>query len=306
MVNQTQSPTSNTSIRLAVRPAVSLILLACLFIFFLMATAFIMQFLVAKIPNQAGALRIGAVIQDLLVFIIPAIATAMVSTRLPARLLMIDSKPTLIMILATLAAMIVSVPAMNLLVEWNNSVEFPDSLSEVAAQMRAMEDAAEKSVEILMGGTSIGSLIISILIIGVMAGFSEELFFRGALQRILTFSTNAHVAIWLTAFIFSAFHLQFFGFFPRLLLGAFFGYLLYWSGSLWLPIAAHVFNNSIVAIVQWMRQRQLIGVDLDKVGSNPGETPDMILFIISIILTLVAIFILYHISQSVHCLSQKK
>lgn len=306
MVNQTQSPTSNTSIRLAVRPAVSLILLACLFIFFLMATAFIMQFLVSKIPNQAGALRIGAVIQDLLVFIIPAIATAMVSTRLPARLLMIDSKPTLIMILATLAAMIVSVPAMNLLVEWNNSVEFPDSLSEVAAQMRAMEDAAEKSVEILMGGTSIGSLIISILIIGVMAGFSEELFFRGALQRILTFSTNAHVAIWLTAFIFSAFHLQFFGFFPRLLLGAFFGYLLYWSGSLWLPIAAHVFNNSIVAIVQWMRQRQLIGVDLDKVGSNPGETPDMILFIISIILTLVAIFILYHISQSVHCLSQKK
>ncbi|MDE7369045.1 MAG: CPBP family intramembrane metalloprotease [Muribaculaceae bacterium] len=306
MVNQTQSPTSNTSIRLAVRPAVSLILLACLFIFFLMATAFIMQFLVSKIPNQAGALRIGAVIQDLLVFIIPAIATAMVSTRLPARLLMIDSKPTLIMILATLAAMIVSVPAMNLLVEWNNSVEFPDSLSEVAAQMRAMEDAAEKSVEILMGGTSIGSLIISILIIGVMAGFSEELFFRGALQRILSFSTNAHVAIWVTAFIFSAFHLQFFGFFPRLLLGAFFGYLLYWSGSLWLPIAAHVFNNSIVAIVQWMRQRQLIGVDLDKVGSNPGETPDMILFIISIILTLVAIFILYHISQSVHCLSQKK
>ncbi|MDE7156082.1 MAG: CPBP family intramembrane metalloprotease, partial [Muribaculaceae bacterium] len=250
--------------------------------------------------------RSGAVIHDLLVFIIPAIATAMVSTRLPARLLMIDSKPTLIMILATLAAMIVSVPAMNLLVEWNNSVEFPDSLSEVAAQMRAMEDAAEKSVEILMGGTSIGSLIISILIIGVMAGFSEELFFRGALQRILSFSTNAHVAIWVTAFIFSAFHLQFFGFFPRLLLGAFFGYLLYWSGSLWLPIAAHVFNNSIVAIVQWMRQRQLIGVDLDKVGSNPGETPDMILFIISIILTLVAIFILYHISQSVHCLSQKK
>ena len=306
MVNQTQSPTSNTSIRLAVRPAVSLILLACLFIFFLMATAFIMQFLVSKIPNQAGALRIGAVIQDLLVFIIPAIATAMVSTRLPARLLMIDSKPTLIMILATLAAMIVSVPAMNLLVEWNNSIKFPDSLSEVAAQMRAMEDAAEKSVEILMGGTSIGSLIISILIIGVMAGFSEELFFRGALQRILSFSTNAHVAIWLTAFIFSAFHLQFFGFFPRLLLGAFFGYLLYWSGSLWLPIAAHVFNNSMVAIVQWMRQRQLIGVDLDKVGSNPGETPDMILFIISIILTLVAIFILYHISQSVHCLSQKK
>ncbi|MDE6353133.1 MAG: CPBP family intramembrane metalloprotease [Muribaculaceae bacterium] len=306
MVNQFQPTPPDNSGRLAIRPSVSLILLACMFIFFLMVAAFIMQFLVSKIPNQAGALRIGAVIQDILVFIIPAIATAMVSTRLPARLLRVDRTPTLHLVLVTLVVMLVSVPAMNMLVEWNDSIELPESMAGIAAQMRAMEDAAQKSVEILMGGSSIGSLIISILIIGVMAGFSEELFFRGALQRLISFSTNIHVAIWLTAFIFSAFHLQFFGFFPRLLLGAFFGYLLYWSGSLWLPITAHVFNNSMVAIVQWMRQRQLIDVDLDKVGSDAGNAPDMILFIVSLVLTIVGIVILYRISQSVHCLSQKK
>ena len=306
MVNRLQSSPANNSARLAVRPAVGLILLGCLFVFFLMATAFILQFLVSKIPNQTGALRIGAVVQDLLVFIIPAIATAMVSTRLPARLLMVDNKPTLNLTLTTLVVMLVSVPAMNMLVNWNESIELLESMSAIAAQMKAMEDAAQQSVEILMGGTSIGSLIISILIIGIMAGFSEELFFRGALQRLISFSTNAHVAIWTTAFIFSAFHLQFFGFFPRILLGAFFGYLLYWSGSLWLPIAAHVFNNSLVAIVQWMRQRHMIGVDLDKVGANTADTPDMILFITSLVLTIIGITILYRISQSVHCLSQKK
>ncbi|MDE5969625.1 MAG: hypothetical protein K2G74_02195 [Muribaculaceae bacterium] len=62
----------------------------------------------------------------------------------------------------------------------------------------------------------------------------------------------------------------------------------------------------MVAIVQGMRQRQLIDVDLDKVGSDAGNAPDMILFIVSLVLTIVGIVILYRISQSVHCLSQKK
>lgn len=283
--------------RLVIRPVVSLMLLGCLFVFFLMATAFIMQFLIGKIPNQAGALRIGAVVQDLLIFVIPAIATAMVSTRLPARLLLVDNMPRLNMLLLTLIVMLVSVPAMNMLVEWNDSVTLPQSLSAIANEMRAMEESAQKSVELLMGGTSVGSLIVSILIIGIMAGFSEELFFRGALQRLLSFSLNIHVAIWLSAFIFSAFHLQFFGFFPRFLLGAFFGYLLYWSGSLWLPVAAHVFNNSLVAIVQWLRQRETLPVDVDKIGSQTYDSSEMILFAVSLILTIVGIILIARMSQ---------
>ena len=283
--------------RLVIHPVVSLMLLGCLFVFFLMATAFIMQFLIGKIPNQAGALRIGAVVQDLLIFVIPAIATAMVSTRLPARLLLVDNMPRLNMLLLTLIVMLVSVPAMNMLVEWNDSVTLPQSLSAIANEMRAMEESAQKSVELLMGGTSVGSLIVSILIIGIMAGFSEELFFRGALQRLLSFSLNIHVAIWLSAFIFSAFHLQFFGFFPRFLLGAFFGYLLYWSGSLWLPVAAHVFNNSLVAIVQWLRQRETLPVDVDKIGSQTSDSSEMILFAVSLILTIVGIILIARMSQ---------
>lgn len=283
--------------RLVVRPTVSLMLLGCLFVFFLMATAFIMQFLISKIPNQAGALRIGAVVQDLFIFVIPAIATAMVSTRLPARLLLVDKTPGLNMLLLTLIVMLVSVPAMNMLVEWNDSLQLPESMAAIANEMRAMEEAAQNSVEILMGGTSVGSLIISILIIGIMAGFSEELFFRGALQRLLSFSLNIHVAIWLSAFIFSAFHLQFFGFFPRFLLGAFFGYLLYWSGSLWLPVAAHVFNNSLVAIVQWLRHREALPVDVDKIGSQTADSSEMLLFAVSLLLTIAGIILIARMKQ---------
>ncbi|MDE6177435.1 MAG: CPBP family intramembrane metalloprotease, partial [Paramuribaculum sp.] len=95
-------------------------------------------------------------------------------------------------------------------------------------------------------------LIISVIIIGVLAGVSEELFFRGTLQRLLiTRPMPPHIAIWLTAVIFSLVHFQFFGFVPRVLLGAFFGYLAWWSGSVWLPAIIHAVNNSVVVITEF-------------------------------------------------------
>ena len=92
----------------------------------------------------------------------------------------------------------------------------------------------------------------NILIIGVLAGFGEELFFRGTFMRLMTTGrVNPHVAIWTVAVVFSAMHLQFFGFVPRTLLGAYFGYLLYWSRSLWVPIIIHASNNIIYVVWQW-------------------------------------------------------
>ncbi|MDE6391000.1 MAG: CPBP family intramembrane metalloprotease, partial [Duncaniella sp.] len=91
-----------------------------------------------------------------------------------------------------------------------------------------------------------GSTIASILIVGVLAGLSEELYFRGALQRLLATSPlGAHTAVWVTATLFSLMHMQFYGLVPRILLGALFGYLFLWTGSIWLPVIIHALNNSI-------------------------------------------------------------
>ena len=81
----------------------------------------------------------------------------------------------------------------------------------------------------------------------------EEMVFRGVLQQVVQGkSRRAHWAIWTCAFLFSAIHLQFYGFFPRLLLGAFFGYLLVWSRNLWLPIFGHFLNNSMVVCIAYV------------------------------------------------------
>ncbi|MDE6782221.1 MAG: CPBP family intramembrane metalloprotease, partial [Paramuribaculum sp.] len=194
--------------------------------------------------TQAGRMRIAIVVQDILMFILPALLTAVFITSRPAELLGVTRRFPPSALLLVFMIMVVSAPAMNILISFNQSLTLPESLKPIEEWMRHSEESAAHSLSLVTGSTSVGSLIISILIVGILAGFSEEIFFRGALQRIMaTGGVSAHAAIWIAAFIFSAFHMQFFGFLPRLLLGAFFGYLLWWSGSLWLPVCAHALNN---------------------------------------------------------------
>lgn len=284
-----------TPIKLTFKPGVGIILLIALMIFGLTVTS-VVTLLLQKIDNPAAIIRISAVLQDMLVFILPAIATAMLATRLPAKLLGLDTLPSGKLILIAIVTLLFSMPAMNWLVEWNSSISLPDSLSHIEKYMRELEKAAEGSINMLFGNSSIGSLIISVLIIGVLAGFSEELFFRGALQRLLGIAMNKHVAIWITAFIFSAIHLQFYGFFPRFLLGALFGYFFYWSGSLIVPIVAHIFNNSLVVVIKWLQERGSISTEIETFGSN-YTAMDIVAVIISVIVTIIAITYFRRLSE---------
>lgn len=280
------------------KPFLSLAMLMCLFVFMLTVTALIVQFISAKMANQVAMLRIGAILQDILVFILPALATAMLSTRLPARLLAIEKFPPLPVVLVAIATMIFSIPAMNAVVEWNNSIELPESMAPIMEQMRAMEDAASQSIQKMIGGSGVGSLIMSILIIGIFAGFSEEIFFRGAMQRLLGCRLGVHAAVWTTAIVFSLVHLQFFGFVPRMILGAFFGYLLVWSGSLWLAVIAHAFNNSLVVVFQWLQNSGTISTDINKVGVESASGSNIVLCIASILLVVAGIYTLRKLTLS--------
>ncbi len=240
MTNSFDSP--NLSLTLGRR----LILFLCVTVLCFIIAGAINGLLIHIKGASPSMLRISAVIQDVVAFIIPALVTAVLITRLPARFLAIDSRPRTSQWVLACFVLLLSLPAMNALVVWNESISLPAPLAEIERMMREAEQTAQDSIGMLLGGESIGALIVSILIVGVLAGFSEELFFRGTFQRLLsTGGLNTHVAIWLVAFIFSAGHLQFYGFFGRLLLGAYFGYLLYWSRCLWIPIIVHIFNNTV-------------------------------------------------------------
>ncbi|MDE6811500.1 MAG: CPBP family intramembrane metalloprotease [Muribaculaceae bacterium] len=181
----------------------------------------------------------------------------------------------------------VSIPAIEQLVWYNEHLHLPESLANVESWMRNLEDASANLTAVILNDTTVWGLLSGILIIGILTGLAEELLFRGVLQRTLaTFPPLKHLGIWTTAFIFSAVHLQFFGFFPRFIMGLFFGYLLYWTGSLWPSVFAHALNNSIVVVTKWLECR---GVTFEW-GVTPSGFPKEAF--ISLILTVI-VFILY-------------
>lgn len=238
--------------------------------------------------NVAAALRISTTIQDVLTFVVPAVATAIIVTRKPAELLCLQRRINLTTIFCILAMLVVSIPIQENIIYWNANITLPESLDAFVKFARTLEDEAFRSMCMLLNNSSAATLVVNILIIGIAAGFSEEILFRGCFQRLLTTGgVNTHVAIWTVAFVFSAMHGQFFGFVPRMLLGAYFGYLLIWTQSLWAPVLAHVLNNTVFVIGAWLQVRQ---------GNPIDDTPTLYpisLAIISTVLVVILLTLLY-------------
>ena len=170
-----------------------------------------------------------------------------------------------------LVLFIVAMPIINLVAELNNQLVLPEFLSDLEAWMRESEDSAMRTTKAFLAMNSMGDLLINILLVGVLPAIGEELTFRGVIQQTLTKnSSNYHIGIWLTAILFSAIHFQFYGFLPRMLLGAYFGYLCYWSKNIWLPIFAHFVNNTAAVLVVYFLGSSDLEEKIEKVGTNDG------------------------------------
>lgn len=258
-----------SEIKFLVSPGKRLLLLALTTLVGFLAIAVLSAFL---LPGAQGAkavamMRIVTVLQDIFVFIVPALVTALIATRQPVRLLALQHMPSPMSCLLAIATLLVASPAMDVVIRLNASVHLPESMQHIEQALRAMEDSAEDTVGLMLGQHTPLNLVVNVLIVGVLAGFSEELFFRGALQRLLgTGVMGRHAAIFTAAIIFSALHMQFFGFVPRMLLGIYFGYLLVWSGSIWLPMIVHAFNNSMFVVMQYATGS---GELTDTTGTSP-------------------------------------
>lgn len=204
-----------------------------------------------------------SIAQNLVIFILPVVMLAMLSKRTDlvpmSHTLWMTKGPTLKSILLVVLVWIVSLPAMNYVVEWNQNIEFPSWLQGLENQLRDMESDATAAANKLLDVQSLGMMIFMVLVVGVLTGMGEEIFFRaGLLGTMLHGKVNKHLAVWAVAIVFSAIHLQFFGFVPRILLGAWLGYLLVWTGEVWTPIIAHALNNGSIVLVTYLAKQNYI------------------------------------------------
>ena len=130
--------------------------------------------------------------------------------------------------------------------------------------MREKEDAAQKLTAILLQMKTVGSMIRNVILVGLLTAIAEEFMFRGVIQTIFTrWTKNYHAAIWITAALFSSFHMEFFGFLPRMALGALLGYMVAWSGSIWPAVWGHFINNGTAVVVTYLYQHKKIKVNPD-------------------------------------------
>ena len=184
---------------------------------------------------------------------------------------LVDKRMHLNQVLLLVALIGLAFPiAISPLSEFNAQATFPEFLSGFEQWARQQEDLLAKMTKVLTTFDTIGGLLVALFVIAVLPAIGEELAFRGMIQNELwRGSKNIHLAIWASAFIFSAIHMQFFGFIPRLLLGALFGYLYYWSGNLIVPIVAHFVNNAFGVVMIYLYNIKVISTDFEEVESAP-------------------------------------
>jgi membrane protease YdiL (CAAX protease family) len=189
--------------------------------------------------------------------------------------------------LLTLLLVLVFIPLNSQFIEWNSRMTFPESFSGLEKWMHDKEDQMARLTEFLTKYDQLSQLLIALVVVVILPAFGEELLFRGLIQR--KFSEqwrNPHLAIWVSAAIFSAIHFQFYGFIPRMLLGALFGYIYHWTGSLWLAVFAHFINNGFVLIMVYLYNIKVLDINLEETKSMPVP-----LVAASLVLTALALYL---------------
>lgn len=242
--------------------------------------------------EKINTLKILQFISSVFSFIIPSILVALLfSSKDWLTYLSLKKSPKILSFILIPLFLFSLMPVMNLIISWNENISFPESMQSLEQSFKAAEESSKHMVNVMISGTSISALIINILLVGLLPAVGEELLFRGVIQKHLAgMFKNPHVAIFIAAFLFSAVHFQFYGFIPRLLLGMIFGYLVYYSGSMWTAIFAHFFNNSMAVIAIFLQNSGKITENPDNFGTQKGDIAFVVISLILSILTAIIIF----------------
>ena len=232
--------------------------------------------------------------QTVMLFIVPCLMCAYLWDEHPLHYLQLDKEVSWLPACSVVLLMLIALPGINLLSWCNQQLTLPSFLSGLEQWMQAQEENAAVLTERLVKADTVWVLLINVFVMAVLPALGEEICFRGVIQRLFQpmdrekmSKTAVHLSVWVAAILFSAMHFQFYGFVPRMLLGALFGYLLVWYGSLWLPILAHFVNNAVVVLAyNYYYMRGISTDEIDAFGT--GDT--LWVGVLSLVVTAVGVW----------------
>jgi len=231
------------------------------------------------LANGVLWLKMGQLVQTILLFLVPAAICAFLFSSSPFNFLRLNKLAKgRTFLLVTLLSLSIA-PLVGLLSQLNGLVHLP-------SWAMAMENEGMVLTRAFLKVDTLNGLLFNIFLVGLLPAFAEELFFRGLLQRLFAeWTKNIHAGIWISAAVFSAVHFQFLGFLPRMFLGALFGYLFYFSSSIWVSMTAHFINNSIGVVAYYLFVKGSIKVD--PLSSEPVAVGSWMLFVSMAVVALV-------------------
>lgn len=238
-------------------------------------------------------LRIIQIFQTFGMFMFPAIAIALFTSTQPIKYLGLN-QTTGTFIVYSIVLLLVFIPGINFIASLNAQIPLPSWMIE-------MEQNAAILTKKMLVTDNFSTMALNFFVVAIMPALAEELFFRGLLQKYLVkWTGKTFWGVLLAATVFSAIHMQFQGFVPRLLLGMVFGYLYVWSGSIWAPIAAHLANNGLAVVAYFLIGREVIPSNLDTFGnaSDMWQAGVMSLLLTAIMLWVVWKNRIRHLNQS--------
>jgi membrane protease YdiL (CAAX protease family) len=191
-------------------------------------------------PTLLGAKKLAQAFSTIFIFGLPAFFYARQTFRhQPLRELGFRPSSNTVFYALGIILLVVAFPLEGWLGVLNKQFPLPNSLVN-------LEKENDRQVIAFLEVHSSVDIIINLFVVAFLPAVFEELCFRGALQRILIqVFKNPWVGIVVAAALFSAFHMQFQGFLPRMMLGILLGAAYWYSNSLWTAIFAHFFFNGI-------------------------------------------------------------
>jgi len=234
-----------------------------------------------------GLLKYFQIVNQIGLFIIPPLLFAWLNAQYVHSYLRLTRLPGFAVALLSTVLVFAVLPLVHWLAAVNELLVLPEWLNSVETWMKQSEENAGRITEAFLSVKTISGLLLNLVMIAVLPAIGEELLFRGVVQKLMhQWFRNVHAAIIITAVIFSALHLQFYGFLPRTLLGIMFGYLFVITGSLWVPILAHFINNGAAVIVAFLFRHKVIETDYRQVGklNEPEWVVLSFVFVIAILL----------------------
>ena len=227
-------------------------------------------------PDNIGLIKYMQFIQHMGIFVVPPLVAAYVFSKYPISYLSADTKSKFAVYLLATVIIIFAIPFINYTGALNAKMSLPAGFAGFEEKIKAMEESAGKMTEAFLNVKSIGGLFVNLIIVALLPAIGEEFLFRGVLLRLFKeWTKNKHAAILISAFLFSAVHFQFYGFLPRFLLGALFGYLFVWSRNIWVPVTVHFINNGLAVILYYFMHDTELYEKADTLGTDSLTMPSV-------------------------------